>query len=113
MGVWARPISLSVRFLTRPPRTTQVLESDGWTEKYRQEKFNLVVWTKMNKDVSPIDMIRMHCEFKGVTPETLYDVLHDADYRATWDDKMITGKVIEVRAVAVGLWSECEGGESA
>jgi hypothetical protein len=41
-------------------------------------------------------MIKMRCEFPDIAAETLYDVLHDADYRKVWDDRMISGKVIEM-----------------
>merc|ERR1719234_266024 len=37
-------------------------------------------------------MIRLKTVFSDVKPETLYDVLHDPDYRKTWDKHMLESK---------------------
>merc|ERR1712107_737500 len=39
-----------------------------------------------------IRMIRLKTVFSDVKPETLYDVLHDPDYRKTWDKHMLESK---------------------
>jgi len=65
---------------------------DGWHECYKNEMCQ--VWTKSNEK-STIHVTRAHAVFRKLSPEILYDTLHDAEYRADWDDKMIEGKVIE------------------
>jgi len=74
---------------------SKVLDDEGWNLVHQENKFGpLKTWTKKT-DESPIDLVKMWCEFNGVTGETLYDVLHDADYRSVWDDKMIAGYRIQ------------------
>merc|ERR1712180_503546 len=41
---------------------------------------------------SQFRMIRLKTVFSDVKPETLYDVLHDPDYRKTWDKHMLESK---------------------
>lgn len=34
-------------------------------------------------------MVKVHTVFHNVTPATVFDVLHDPDYRKEWDEYMI------------------------
>jgi len=61
---------------------------DGWKQDYN--KNNTTVWTKVN-DVSDFKMIKVRSVFKDVSAATLYDVLHDPQYRKTWDTNMLEG----------------------
>jgi len=44
---------------------------------------------------SPIDPVRVWASFPTLDPEILYDILHDHEYRAVWDENMIQGIVIQ------------------
>jgi len=44
-------------------------------------------------DIYPV---RVATSFPDITPETLYDVLHDHEYRKEWDKNMTEGKVIQL-----------------
>ena len=46
------------------------------------------VWSKPSS-ASHINIVKCLANFKGVNPEVLYDTLHDAEYRAVWDENMI------------------------
>lgn len=46
------------------------------------------VWSKPSS-ASHINIVKCLAVFKGVAPEVLYDTLHDAEYRAVWDENMI------------------------
>lgn len=46
------------------------------------------VWSKPSS-ASHINIVKCLANFKGVDPEVLYDTLHDAEYRAVWDENMI------------------------
>jgi hypothetical protein len=37
----------------------------------------------------------MIATFKDIPASLLYDVLHDSEYRAQWDDNMVEGFLIE------------------
>ena len=37
------------------------------------------------------NIVRTHIEWDDIHPETLFNCLHDANYRKVWDDKMIAG----------------------
>ena len=58
----------------------------GWTLKF--DKKTVKVWTKACAE-SDFDMIRASVEYADVDGDTLYDVLHDGDYRPTWDKYML------------------------
>jgi hypothetical protein len=64
------------------------LESKDWTVEF--EKNNVKVWTRRN-EVSSFNIIKIKADFNDVSASTLYNVLHDADYRSQWDDRMIEG----------------------
>ena len=38
-------------------------------------------------------MIKLAVDFDDITALTLYDVLHDPNFRKVWDDSMIEGTV--------------------
>lgn len=40
---------------------------------------------------SVIISFKVRTAFKDIKPEVLYDVLHDPDYRKTWDHTMVEG----------------------
>jgi len=64
---------------------------DEWKEAYHTDE--TYVWTKKS-DKSAINVVKVRTFFDDVEPEVLYDVLHDHEYRATWDPNMIEGKVV-------------------
>jgi hypothetical protein len=59
----------------------------GWTLAYSKGS-NLKVYTKKN-DASPFQMIRVKCDFDDVSPDVIYDVLQDGDYRGSWYCRII------------------------
>jgi StAR-related lipid transfer protein 10 len=61
-------------------------ENEGWILEL--DKADTKVWTK------PIDgcsfqMVKINTVFPDISSETLYDVLHDPDYRRVWDSHML------------------------
>lgn len=60
-------------------------QSDGWKLEYH--KHNTHIWTK-NNDLSEFKIFKVRSNF-DVSADTLYDVLHDPDYRKVWDRAMI------------------------
>lgn len=61
-------------------------EFDGWILEL--DKADTKVWTR------PIDgcsfqMVKIQTVFPEISSETLYDVLHDPDYRRVWDTHML------------------------
>jgi len=65
---------------------------DGWTVVV--DKADLRVWEKKS-DLSPINIVKLHATFATLDPDSLYDTLHDPDYRAVWDENMVEGVNIE------------------
>lgn len=63
-------------------------DTNGWKQEYN--KNNTTVWTKIN-ELSEFQMVKVRTVFKDIKPEVLYDVLHDPDYRKTWDHTMVEG----------------------
>eukprot|EP01119_Soliformovum_irregulare_P008301 TRINITY_DN21434_c0_g1_i1.p1 TRINITY_DN21434_c0_g1~~TRINITY_DN21434_c0_g1_i1.p1 ORF type:complete len:247 (-),score=71.72 TRINITY_DN21434_c0_g1_i1:76-750(-) len=66
--------------------------TDNWTVVVDKE--DLKVWEQPSKE-SPINIIKLWSFLKDVDPVVMYDVLHDPEYRAEWDENMIEGLLIE------------------
>jgi len=67
-------------------------DMEGW--KSVHEEGNMKVWDKKS-DKSSINIIKIWAHFKNTDPLVLYDVLHDPEYRVTWDDHMVEGYNIQ------------------
>lgn len=61
---------------------------DEWKQVYN--KNGVLVWTKTN-DVSDFNMVKIHGSYSDITADSLYDVLHDPQYRKAWDPQIIEG----------------------
>lgn len=59
---------------------------EGWKLEY--EKQMTKVWTKSACDTN-FKMIKIDSVFDDVSPDIMYDVLHDPEYRKVWDQHMI------------------------
>ncbi|KAG5315164.1 STA10 protein, partial [Acromyrmex insinuator] len=66
-------------------------DNNNWKLDYN--KPDLSVWTKSVPGIS-FKMVKIRTRFPDVSPETLYDVLHDPEYRKIWDTHMIESKDI-------------------
>jgi len=55
---------------------------------------DLKVWDQKS-DKSAINTVKLYAVFKNIPASVMYDVLHDPEYRATWDENMIEGYNIE------------------
>ncbi|XP_005097481.1 START domain-containing protein 10 [Aplysia californica] len=66
-------------------------ENDGW--KLEVNKAQTMVWTKAN-ELSDFKMVKVRCVFDDIDIATMYDVLHDPQYRKTWDRTMLEGAEI-------------------
>ncbi|KAL8562216.1 hypothetical protein ACOMHN_005201 [Nucella lapillus] len=65
--------------------------SDGWILTIRKRK--TLVWTKAN-ELSSFNMVKVRTLFEDVPASVVYDVLHDPQYRKTWDRTMLEGHEI-------------------
>uniref|UniRef100_A0A0B6ZJ74 START domain-containing protein 10 n=1 Tax=Arion vulgaris TaxID=1028688 RepID=A0A0B6ZJ74_9EUPU len=63
-------------------------ETEGW--KLEVNKNQTMVWTKAN-ELSDFNMVKVRGIFTDIDAATLYDVLHDPEYRKTWDPAMLEG----------------------
>jgi len=66
-------------------------KEEGWVTQV--DKTGLKILTKQTKD-TPINMLKVVAEL-SLPCETIYNVLHDPNYRKTWDENMLEGKLIE------------------
>jgi hypothetical protein len=71
---------------------TKCEEEEGWELAF--EDATSKVHRKRNTGAA-IDPVRVKAHFANMNPETLYDILHDHEYRAVWDENMISGVVIQ------------------
>lgn len=61
---------------------------DGWDQVY--SKNGITVWTKSNENTS-FKMIKLRAVIPDVSCCLVYDVLHDGEYRKSWDHNMLEG----------------------
>ncbi|WP_422490375.1 START domain-containing protein [Endozoicomonas sp. ALE010] len=73
---------------------------DGkWTKVYEDSQKALLVESRP-EDLKPgekgsgFNIVRATVQWDDINPETLFNTLHDADYRKTWDKKMVEGRDI-------------------
>uniref|UniRef100_A0A8C6SMY1 START domain-containing protein 10 n=1 Tax=Neogobius melanostomus TaxID=47308 RepID=A0A8C6SMY1_9GOBI len=73
---------------------TQCLSTENWLNKY--DKSGMQVWVekvpaaiKTNNNVSRVHKIKCQMVMKDVSAATMYDVIHDGEYRRTWDPAML------------------------
>jgi hypothetical protein len=66
-------------------------DEQGWDVYHKTET---TIVTKKSTTTDAIYPVRVAVIFPDLSPETLYDILHDHEYRATWDPNMIEGKVL-------------------
>jgi len=66
--------------------------TDGWNLVHQEEKIK--VWD-MKADNSAVNIVKIWAHMPTVDAEVLYDVIHDPDFRATWDDHMVEGYNIQ------------------
>ncbi|XP_057706408.1 START domain-containing protein 10 [Corythoichthys intestinalis] len=64
----------------------QCLSGQGWNQRYH--KGGVTVWCRPD-DGDGVQKIKMKMACKGVSAQTVYDVLHDSGYRKKWDSNMI------------------------
>uniref|UniRef100_UPI0035902843 START domain-containing protein 10 n=1 Tax=Myxine glutinosa TaxID=7769 RepID=UPI0035902843 len=60
---------------------------DGWEIRYN--KGGLTVWTQDLPNNSAVQKLKTSLECKNIAASTLYDVLHDIQYRKKWDTSVI------------------------
>lgn len=60
---------------------------DGWTLTYN--KAGITVWTQGLQEEKSLHKIKCRMVCKDVSAETMYDVLHDIEYRRKWDSNVI------------------------
>ncbi|XP_038113791.1 START domain-containing protein 10 [Culex quinquefasciatus] len=68
-------------------------DHDGWTLELA--KSDTQVYTRPVPGCN-FNMVKIHTEFGDVTADTLFDVLHDPDYRKVWDSHMLASHEIGV-----------------
>ncbi|XP_072126855.1 START domain containing 14 isoform X1 [Mobula birostris] len=59
----------------------------GWQQKY--SKPGVEVWVQAASEGKGVHRIKCRMELKDVSAETVYDVLHDNEYRYKWDKQVI------------------------
>ncbi|KAL1491519.1 hypothetical protein ABEB36_012104 [Hypothenemus hampei] len=68
-------------------------DHEGWKLDYDSKSENIKVWTKSTNFTS-FKMVKIHTVFQDVNANTMFDVLHDPDYRKQWDEHMMMSKEI-------------------
>uniref|UniRef100_A0A3Q1EAP1 START domain-containing protein 10 n=1 Tax=Acanthochromis polyacanthus TaxID=80966 RepID=A0A3Q1EAP1_9TELE len=65
----------------------ECLCEEGWSMTYT--KGAIVVWTQSLEEGKSVHKIKCRMICKDVSAETMYDVLHDIEYRRKWDSNVI------------------------
>ncbi|XP_044878983.1 START domain-containing protein 10 [Mauremys mutica] len=66
---------------------TECNSDAGWSQTYN--KSGIVVWIQILEVEGSLHKIKCRMECKDIAAETLYDVLHDIEYRKKWDTNVI------------------------
>jgi len=66
--------------------------TEGWNIVHQEDKIK--VWD-MASDNSAVNIVRIWAHFPTIDADVLYDVLHDPEFRTTWDDHMVEGYNIQ------------------
>ncbi|XP_050310632.1 START domain-containing protein 10-like isoform X2 [Anthonomus grandis grandis] len=61
---------------------------EGWKLDYDSKSDNTRVWTKSTQATN-FKMVKVHTVFQNISASTMFDVLHDPDYRKEWDEHML------------------------
>ncbi|KAM9358796.1 START domain-containing protein 10 [Symphorus nematophorus] len=61
----------------------ECLSEEGWIVKFRRR--DLTVWSQEQEEDKSVHKIKCQMMCKDVSAETMYDVLHDLEYRKKWD----------------------------
>lgn len=59
----------------------------NWKLEYEKVSEETRVWTKLTPACS-FKMVKVQTFFRGINPNTVFDVLHDPHYRKVWDEHM-------------------------
>ncbi|XP_056298109.1 START domain-containing protein 10 [Pseudoliparis swirei] len=65
----------------------ECLCEEGWSPNH--SKGGITVWTQGLEEGRSIHKIKCRMECKAVSADTMYDVLHDVEYRRKWDTNVI------------------------
>lgn len=84
-------------------------ENAGWSLELTKDYID--VWTKPVNGCN-FHMVKIHTKFENVTPDVLFDVIHDPDYRRIWDSHMLASEEIGVINVNndIGYYASKERG---
>lgn len=67
------------------------LDQEGWSTHYTDATITVQSKPPPGAAKGGLNMVRVRREMKNVPPLVLYDNLHDAEYRKTWDANMLAG----------------------
>ncbi|XP_034024081.1 START domain-containing protein 10 [Thalassophryne amazonica] len=85
----------------------ECLSEDGWRVTY--SKGGIMVWTQKLEAGNSVHKIKCQLVCKDVSAETVYDMLHDIEYRKKWDKNVIEtfdiGKLTVNADVGYYSWS--------
>ncbi|KAM8768887.1 START domain-containing protein 10 [Acanthopagrus latus] len=65
----------------------ECLCEEGWSVRY--SKLGITVWSQDLEEGKSVHKIKCQMVCKDVSAETMYDVLHDIEYRKKWDTNVI------------------------
>lgn len=66
---------------------------EGWKLEYDGNSDGTKVWTKTTTATN-FKMVKVHSDFHDIGANTIFDVLHDPDYRKEWDEHMMVSTEI-------------------
>lgn len=67
------------------------MDPEGWTTHYSDAMITVQTKPPPGGNGGGLNIVRVRREMKNVPTHVLYDNLHDAEYRKTWDANMLAG----------------------